>query len=402
MAVLTAARRLIDQVHVANIAERWWGRTFDLPGGVGIRIVTMGNNPEQVRSLKITGDFRVETLRAEASSEAYIAQADVWDLTFLSIDPESPERGARVDTFEPGGATTSFVITPDVRTSTPSSATYAPTQRSEVQNVSNTSSTGGALVGEIVPCDPFDVTEMTVPRVVAELATVRSGVHDLENLLFLRPQDGATAMFGTPPNYLPVVGTMTDGAMLGLTVDAEELGVIDPKLLLYEPRMDGAVPADESMVLRTVLDRSINSRWADGEAPPAATALADELGIEFRAGVRDLEFSWKVKRRRPSIAPTGWKWRHDSSGNAVLAPKEAWGTVSISRPQSVTRAMAMATDLAESAPGAALYCAQEAMVLANKAHDGTAISSAYAAMVGPLIALGRPRIAVRAAALAVI
>lgn len=387
---------MVHELHVDDIAERWWDRSFDLPDGVSIRIETMGNNPERVRAIAVMGEFRVESLREAAESERYVDQADVWDLSFPSVDDSTPERGSNVDTCSQGGTTDRFVISTDVRRTLPS----VPAPPSVPSPSFVTAPTGSVTIGELVPVERFDESDMLVEHLVSQLEVIRSGRHDVHNLLMLRPVDDATAMFGAPPGFLPVLGTMVDGGTIGHMADAEELGRLDPQLVLYELTMEGAVPADNRYVLTTVLSRSLNSRWPHGEEPAAAVTLAAELDLELRDGLGDLGFSSGVKRRRPNIGTTGWKWRNDSSGNGVVAPKQAWGTESIRKPTSFERALDAAAKCAAGAPASAVYCAQEALVFANRSNDVTATKAAYTAMVEPLRALGRPRVAARADALA--
>ncbi|MFK7916907.1 MAG: hypothetical protein AB8G14_02420 [Ilumatobacter sp.] len=408
-AALDCARQLIHELHADDVAERWWNRVLELPAGVTIRFDTMGNSPERVRRIVFSGDFRVESLRRAADSEEYIDQADVWDLSFSSIDDGVPERGTRIDTYEQGGATSQFAVTPDVRRSpgtaapirkaakdakvTGASATHVPTTAPQQ------STTGGVTIGELVPVEPFDDSEMFVDHIVAQLAVLRSNRHDLVKLLTKRPIDDATAMFGTAPGFLPVLGTMVDGAVIGHMVDAEELVQIDPQVIVYDLTMQGAVPAYNRLVLPTVLSRSLNGRWAHGDEPDELVALAGDLGIELRDGVGDLAFNYGLKRPRPRLTGSEFRWRNDSSGNGVFAPGSAWGAASVRKPTSTSKALSVAEDLAVTAPAAALFCAHEALVLANRANDVEVARSAYAAMVTPLQALERPRVAMRAAQL---
>ncbi len=294
---------------------------------------------QRVRALIVGGSFRVESLRSAASSERYVDQADVWDLTFSSLDDADPS------------------------------------------------------------VESFDVTELITDVVARQLTVLRSARHDVSEVLRMRPLDDASAMFGTPPGFLPVIDTMVDGGAFGFTLDAEELESMPPQMLLYELMMEGATPADNGYVLPALLRHAINAPSPHVDSA-ARAALADDLGIERQEDGREPMFGFGVKRRRPIGAPTGWKWRNDASGNGVLGPKDAWGPSTTRRPTSIARALSTAASLVGSAPAGALYCAQEGLVLANKANDGRAICETYAAMVAPLEALDRPRVAARAAALA--
>lgn len=391
LAALAAARLVIDQIHANDSADYWSDQTLDLPSGVTISFRATSNNPERVHSVLVSGDFRVETLRSAAATERYVDQADVWDLEFTSINDQAPALGARVDSCSQGGPTDQFIISPQQR---PVMAVSddAPTVASAMPNVE--------LIGGLVDAEPFDVTGLLAEHITDLLTALRSGAHDIEDQLLLRPIDDATAMFGAPPNYLPVLGLMVDGAVLGLMHDAEELESIDPRLVLYELGMQGAWPADDRYVLPAVVHARLNSQLSSASSPKALTSLATDLGVPIREQQSDLTFSYGIKRRRPVIAPTGWRWRNDASGNGVLGPKDAWGSTSIRKPTSIDRALALATQHVTDAPAAALYCAHEALVLANRANDVQAIRSSYASMVKPLTALGRTKIARRASHLA--
>lgn len=405
---LAVARRYVDELHDDDVAERWWARGLDLPDGVAVSFVTMGNNPERVRELVVIGDFDVDTLRAAAATEQYIAQADVWDLDFPAVAGREVHRRSRVDTGQQGGPTDRFSIRPSVehpiRQHTGSSPGTVPAPATSADAVGDPPTGGPSAdllpIGSDTAVPPFDFSGMLVDRLVDELATLRARSTEVERFLVMRPVDDGLAVIGAPPGFVPVLGLMVDGATLGYCVDAEETGRVEHRLVLYEFTMSGAVVADDRLGLGTILERQLNDRWSGEDAPPEVTDLAAALGLDFRRGAATLTFSMSTKRSKPRVTTGRTKWRNDRSGNGVLAPVDAWGTESIRRPASIDRALTLVETLRAEAPAAALYCAHEALALANERNDVELVGRVYTAMVEPLRALGRDRVAGRADAMA--
>ena len=395
------ARRLADELHDDDIAERWWARTIELPDGVRIGFETMGNNPERVRSIFFGGEFVVEALRGAAAAEEHLVESDVWSLTFPAIEGVAPSRGATIVTFAAEGPTDRFKILPDDQPApTPPPTPPTPDVIAARQPATASGRSGQARLGDLVATEPFDETRMLADHIVEQLAVLRSGRHDVEMLLGVRPLDDATAMFGAAPGFLAVLALGVDGAVIGHMVDAEELGRLHHRLVLHEPNTAGVGPTDDSFVLTTLLGRLVNNRSQTTTDPAGLAALAEDLGVEMSDGTPDLQYEYGVTRARPLVAPKGWKWRNDSSGNGVLARPDTWGSTTVRKPTSVDRSLTLATDLTTEAPAAALYCAHEALALANRANDPEAVRTAYGAMVAPLRSLDRPRVAARAASLA--